>query len=308
MFFLRWDKNLRLRFFGELATGVFAMMLMPFMAIYFSDTLGAAMTGILLALAQCFSLSIGLLGGALADKWGRKKMIMCGQYAAIFGISIMLFAQLAKLEYSSVLMFFGYSFSMIGNALYRPAAQAMIADVVEKEKQAEVFSYFYLAANVSVVLGPLLAAWIFKHNMPQILLCMFIANIVLTLIFSIFLHETYRISEKGTTTLRHELIQQFANYKMIFTNFSFFLFILGGILMHLIFGQLTTLISLHIHSLPSPIVVPNWFDNVMLPEQLFSIGFAENGFIIVVATMFIVRFLSRFSDVFVFIATSFVLS
>ncbi|MGL4821002.1 MAG: hypothetical protein ACRC5C_13640, partial [Bacilli bacterium] len=88
-----WDHNLRLRFFGELATGTFSMMLLPFMAVHFANTLGASMAGALLAFVQFFSLSVGLVGGALADRIGRKPMIMWGQYIALFGYFTMLLSQ-----------------------------------------------------------------------------------------------------------------------------------------------------------------------------------------------------------------------
>jgi DHA1 family multidrug resistance protein B-like MFS transporter len=68
-----WDQNLKIRLVGEWLFGLFFWMFLPFMAIYFSETLGKTTAGLLLVLSQVLSVAANLVGGYLTDTFGRKR-------------------------------------------------------------------------------------------------------------------------------------------------------------------------------------------------------------------------------------------
>ncbi|MGL4820170.1 MAG: MFS transporter [Bacilli bacterium] len=310
MFWRDWDWNIRLRFFGELATGTFSWMLLPFMAIYFAETLGGQAAGVLLVASQFFSVIVGLLGGWLADRYGRRTMIIIGQALGMIGIFIMFAATLDTVN-SPVLMFIGYTISGLTRALYGPASQAMIADVVPRAQQGEVFSYFYMAMNVSVTLGPLLGAGLFFTNRLLVLELILIANAALLLVFYVWMKETLPVEKRTTVSgWRSVLGQQLSNYRTILIDRVFALFIVGGIILHMLFGQLSLLISVQINQFENDFSfsIGNLLHITRTPEEMYALLFSENGLIVVFLTTLIVKTLKVFTNRSVFVMTPIVLA
>ena len=63
-----WDSNLKIRLIGETIFNVFYWMYFPFIAIYFSQSIGLAWTDTLVTIPPIISLLAGMIGGSLADK------------------------------------------------------------------------------------------------------------------------------------------------------------------------------------------------------------------------------------------------
>ncbi len=75
-----WDRNLKIRLLGEGVINILFWMYFPFMAIYFADSFGKGMAGVLLILSQVFGVVANLMGGYLADHIGRKKMMVASYF------------------------------------------------------------------------------------------------------------------------------------------------------------------------------------------------------------------------------------
>jgi len=60
--------------------GIGGTLLFPFFALYITQKFGVGMTqaGILLGMASLFGLVGSMFGGALTDKFGRKRLILFG--------------------------------------------------------------------------------------------------------------------------------------------------------------------------------------------------------------------------------------
>ena len=150
-----WTRNLKIRLFGETIFNVFYWMYFPFIAIYFSQSLGLAWAGVLMMVPPVLSLIAGLIGGSFADRFGRKRMMLWG--AGIQFTMFMLFAT-SSIIWLDYLAFLGIT---IGTGLYKPASDAMVADAVSSEHRKEVFATFLTGSNLGAVIGPILGAWLF---------------------------------------------------------------------------------------------------------------------------------------------------
>lgn len=75
-----WDLNLKVRLVGELITHTFFWMYFPFMALYFSDSFGKDIAGIMLMVPPLLGMMSNLFGGYLADKVGRKPTMLLSLY------------------------------------------------------------------------------------------------------------------------------------------------------------------------------------------------------------------------------------
>lgn len=164
----------------------FHSMLWPYLIIYASDTLNqplAAVTGLLMV-NSLVGMVTTFLGGAVADKFGRKwvaafSLFFCGlswflfQYAHTIGI----FALLMALNGATT-------------PLYRLASDAMMADVVPAEKRIDAYSILRLGNNLGVALGPSIGGFLSAISYSISFTTTGIGFLLITIIVVLFSIET----------------------------------------------------------------------------------------------------------------------
>ena len=101
-------------------------LLMPFFALYVTQKFGVGMTeaGIILATNSVAGLIGSTIGGAMADRFGRRGVIL-------FGLIVSAFSGLTLGFVNQFYMFYGLSVfvGLMGSAAH-PAHNAMIADIL----------------------------------------------------------------------------------------------------------------------------------------------------------------------------------
>jgi len=129
---------------------LFHSMLWPFLIIYASQKLNLTLTAVtgLLTLHSLVGLVTTFLGGAIADRFGRKWVMALALF--LCGISWYLFQFADHFSIFALLM----AFNGATTPLYRLAADAMMADVVPSEKRIDGYSILRLGNNLGVALGP----------------------------------------------------------------------------------------------------------------------------------------------------------
>ncbi|MBK8167692.1 MAG: MFS transporter [bacterium] len=137
-------------------------MLVPFLTLYLQSRIGLGIETATRVMGAygAGALVAAILGGHLADRFGRKR-VMVGSLvggAAILGLFPLLHAPWQV----AVGLFV---FASVGE-MYRPATQAMIADLVEPGRRPAAFALMYVAVNlgfaIAPVIGGLLAATSFR--------------------------------------------------------------------------------------------------------------------------------------------------
>ena len=90
--FMRLNRTLKLRilmtFIGVLGYSTVGSS----MTIYYNHYLGAAITGVLLIISSVSSFFIGLYGGHLADRHGRRPILLIGSTISVAGALIAVFS------------------------------------------------------------------------------------------------------------------------------------------------------------------------------------------------------------------------
>lgn len=134
--------------------------LVPFLALYLRESLGFEITFATTAMGMygAGSLVASLIGGHLADRIGRKTVMLI----ALFGAA-------------SVLVVFGYLttqwtilaailiFALLSD-MYRPAASAMIADVTDPAQRTHAFGLMYVAINLGFAVAASVGGWLAKYS------------------------------------------------------------------------------------------------------------------------------------------------
>lgn len=310
MRFRDWDKNLKIRLYGEGLMNITFWMFFPFLTIYFSGEFGKTLTGILLVFSQAFAVIASLLGGYLADRFGRKRMMVLSAFGQ--GVSLIIFSVASSSFFHSAWVGFS-AFAMAGfcNAIYWPASQAMVADVVGEKDRNSVFAVFYMAANLAVVVGPIIGAIFYHQYFSLLLLTCGIAAFLLVIALAKKTRETLPFKAKYNKRKEKPssiLLQQFKDYKVIVKDKVFFLYILAGILISQTYMQLDLLLPIYIKD---TIDVQNLFSFrdwtlSVSGEQTFAIVLAENGLMVILFSILVTKWMARYREKTIFFLSSIV--
>ncbi|CAG9614559.1 Na(+), Li(+), K(+)/H(+) antiporter [Bacillus rhizoplanae] len=163
-FVKRYSKPIWIRLLGELLTSTTGAMLALIFIIYVNKALNgnALFTMLLFGLQPLSEIVFTLFGGSITDRFGRKIIILIGLLLQACAMVGFIFAE-------SVIPFaLFYIINGLGRSLYIPAQRAQIADVTEKEKQAEVFALIQTVGAVGAIIGPVIGYLFYKDD-PTIL-------------------------------------------------------------------------------------------------------------------------------------------
>ena len=100
----------------------------------------------------------GMAGGALTDRFGRKKLILIG--LVFSAVSTLSFGLVSDIRFMYPLAaFVGLLGSISG-----PAHNAMIADILPEEKRQEGFGILRVVGNFAWIIGPSIGGLVAKYN------------------------------------------------------------------------------------------------------------------------------------------------
>lgn len=128
--------------------GIGGTLLFPFFALYITQKFGVGMTtaGIILGIFSFFGLVGSMLGGALTDRFGRRRLILFGLvFSALSTLLLGFVNNLAMLYPLSVVI--GLLTNIAG-----PAHGAMVADILPEKKRQEGFGVLRIAGNLAWII------------------------------------------------------------------------------------------------------------------------------------------------------------
>lgn len=143
-------------------------LVVPYFALYVTDTIGAspAQAGWVMAIWSAVALGGTPLGGVLADRLGRRPVMIAGLAGA--GVASIAFGLANGLWAVAVLIVLWAAFSSV----FDPAASAYVADVVDPGLRTEAYGIARVVGNASFALGApagALVIWAFSLRATFIL-------------------------------------------------------------------------------------------------------------------------------------------
>ena len=128
--------------------------------------LSPGLAGQVVALYGLGTALSGPLGGALADRFGRKATMLLGLVASAAAV-----VGLASARSPALLAALAFAASLLGE-IYRPAASAAVADLVAPEERRRAFGLVYWAVNLGMAIGLVAAGVVAERS----LLALFFAD------------------------------------------------------------------------------------------------------------------------------------
>ncbi|MDC0710771.1 MFS transporter [Stigmatella sp. ncwal1] len=127
----------------------------PLLAIYLTRERNFTIeeAGIVASLHGAGAVLSGPLGGAIADRFGRRTALLLGLWLGSAGMLFLGFS-----EEPLWIRIAAFTLGILGE-LYRPVVSATIADVVRPEDRARAYSLLYWVVNIGFAIALPLAGW-----------------------------------------------------------------------------------------------------------------------------------------------------
>lgn len=129
-------------------------LVIPFLALFMLEDLefDELLIGVVLAVYTVAGMPAMIIGGMLADKIGRKIVLVSS--LGLMSAAMLLYFFVSSFETIVVIA----AFDAFVGYMYMPAANAMIADVIPSGDRPRAFSTLRIAWNVGIVIGPVVGA------------------------------------------------------------------------------------------------------------------------------------------------------
>jgi MFS family permease len=215
-------------------------LVFPFFTLYITRKFDVGMTevGLLFGLFSIASVVGSAFGGALADRLGRKGMLIFGLIASAFTSLLMGLVGTIELFFASVLVMGVFAHAGA------PAQQAVVADLLPEEKRAQGFGIIRVVANLTITIGPVIGGLLAAQSYLLLFICDAVASTVTAVIVALAIRET--MPATAGSEPEQTVAQTFGGYWRVLQNVTFMLFILACFLRSIVAMQMTTTLPVYL--------------------------------------------------------------
>jgi MFS family permease len=200
--------------------------------------------GILLGFMSFFGLIGSTIGGALADRYGRRNIIL-------FGLIFSAFSSIALGLTNTYLILYPLA-AIIGflSSIAIPAQNAMMADILPVEQRNEGYGILRVGANLAWIIGPTIGGFMATRSF----LLLFLLDALLSSVTAIIVYKFLPESHPHPAEVRQgSIVHTLAGYKQVFSDSIYLVFLFVCILMLLVYQQENNTLAVYLrdaHQIP----------------------------------------------------------
>ncbi len=219
-------------------------LLFPFFALYITQRFGVGMeqAGILLGMSSLFGLIGSMIGGALADKFGRRRLILFG--LVFSALSSLLFGLANDIRMLYPLIVVVGLLSNVAN----PAHSAMIADILPETKRQEGYAILRVVFNYAFIFGTALGGFIAARSFFALFVIDAAAScIVAALIYRLLPETKPKVREDAPR--EGTIWQTLAGYRIVLRDLAFVAFILTCMAALIVYQQQYSTLAVYLRDM-----------------------------------------------------------
>ena len=206
-------------------------ILYPFFALYVTQKFGVGMTeaGLLLGTKSFFNMIGSTIGGALTDRFGRRRIILFGLiFSALTSLSLGL-ANNVRIMFPLVVIV--GLFASVAN----PAHEAMLADILPEAKRQEGYGILRVAFNYAWIFGTAVGGLIAARSF----FALFVIDAVISCIVAAILFRLLPETKPKEVLARKEetLWETVKGYRVALRDLAFMSFVVSGMLALVVYIQ-----------------------------------------------------------------------
>ncbi len=218
-------------------------LIFPFLSLFMTHKFNVGMTEVG-TMYLVWGLTSGLignvLGGALADKFGRKTNMIFGLIASATSALLMVIIE------NIVLFYIAIAIVGIFQDIAGPARQAMIADLVPEELRGDAYGLFRIVFNLSVTIGPAIGGFMASRSFEMLFLADMVISVLVAAFVFFFLPETR--PQRGETEMDTEenFRDTLEGYREVIKDKLYLEFIIVSILSALMYFNMNSSLSVYL--------------------------------------------------------------
>lgn len=222
-------------------------LLLPFFALYITQRFNVGLTevGYLFSLFSGFGLIGSLLGGAIADRFGRKSMLLFG--LVVSGLSSLLMGLVDNIHHFYALAAF---VGLLSDAA-GPAQGAMIADLLPEGQRADGYSLQRVVLNLAATVGPAMGGLLAARSYFLLFLADAFFSTITAVIVFLLIPET-KPAASGQKAER-SVVDTLGGYWHVLGDSAFMAFFTISVLATIIYVQFSSTMSVYlrdVHNIP----------------------------------------------------------
>ena len=165
----------------------------PLLTLFLTYKIGIGVTivGVIIAINSVFGLVGSLIGGKLIDKIGRKIIFVVFRTISAIAICVCGFINSPQIIIGLIIT------SSLVSGIAMPVYSTIITDLTTGEKRKTAFSLEYMAMNIGMAVGPLLAAFLYNNYLRFLFIGDAITTIILVILVWLLVPETLPQREVG---------------------------------------------------------------------------------------------------------------
>ena len=215
-------------------------LIFPFFALYITDKFDVGMTeaGVLFAIFSVCGFVGSMLGGALTDKLGRRGMVLFGLvFSALSSVSM------GFVEDLNVFYLLAVAVGLLSN-IGGPARQAMVADMLPKEKHAEGYGILRVAGNLAWIMGPMIGGLLAAKSY----LLLFVLDAITSLITAAIVYKLVPETKPEASEQQEQqtMLQTMAGYRLVMADRLYMAFLIVSMLMLIVYQQMYNTLSVYL--------------------------------------------------------------
>ncbi|MCA0149907.1 MFS transporter [Rossellomorea vietnamensis] len=287
--------NLKLRLAMQFLGGLVSMAVIPFMAIYFAQKIGATQTGIILVLIVISGIIGGFIGGHISDKIGRRKIMILAEIGIMVTYFFIALCNSPWFDLPYVTAAF-FVLNMFAGGMFQPAAQAMIIDVTDSDSRKLVFTVSYWLGNLATAIGGIIGAFLFKAYLFELFLGITGITLLSVLITIFFISETYtpEPATNETTSSSNRMVQ---SYSTVLKDKLFMMYILGAVFILTLEQSLTNYVGIRLErDIPEQQTSLLGFDFTLDGTRMLGFLRTENTLIVVLLSAVVLILFKKWRD------------
>jgi Arabinose efflux permease len=225
-------KNMYLLFVANVINR-FGDFVLPFLAMYLTLKIGLSFgtVGIIVTVASLIGIPSSILGGKLADEFGRKKTYLIAQAGAALSLIPCAFNKNPAVVVVFLLL------STFFNGVVRPPMQAIITDILPPHQRQQGSSLQYLGTNLGVAIGPVVAGFLFNNYLPMLFLGDALTSFIALFLVWRYIKDVKPEQIHGTTYTEKEKAEKGSTINALLKRPEIIMFLLVYILYSFVYTQ-----------------------------------------------------------------------
>ncbi|ATN03819.1 MDR family MFS transporter [Staphylococcus capitis] len=287
--------TLKVRLICSFFENLIVMAFLPFIALYLTDMVNQAFSGIFLFILVLINFPISMISGHIIERYPKKRTMLI--YQIIECISLLAMAFSVSNQTLLIMIFcIAYTVFSISSGMIAPLIETMIMDAITPEVEHYIYKVSYWLTNVAVACGAFLGGAMYHANKSALFLIAFVIFVLVFVALYIWIpnDNAKPLKKEGQNFDNVLSLKGFLrNYQLVLKDKLFMYLIIGSSI--LLMGELSTSSYVSIR-LKKEFETLSMFNVSIDGVKMYSILIMTNTLVVIALTYFVSKYILKMNN------------